>query len=203
METPPKISCEDNWMIELDSEVACGHFLVESESRRKLNGLRLDALSIPHYVIKKVRPHGVRHGKTEEQKELTLKNNITKEFTIVFEETQSIVNRNSNLAGPSRSASRWTSWHKKIARTVNPKRNSIDTKDSGISHSDFDQTSEVQSQSKTVSIKNQAKKSYNPFLLNNIGDGTLPRAIPGGTGTRPEAGGAHERTIQFIFCLLQ
>ena len=47
------------------------------------------------------------------------------------------------------------------------------------------------------------KKSHNPFLLNNIGDGTLPQAIPGGTGTRPKAGGAHERTIQFIFCLLQ
>ena len=51
--------------------VSCtyGHFLVDSESRRKLNKLRLDALSIPHYVIKKGRCHGARHGKTEEQKE--------------------------------------------------------------------------------------------------------------------------------------
>ena len=56
-------------------------------------------------------------------KELTLKKNITNEFTIVFSETKSIVNRNSKLAGPSRSASRWTSWHKKITRTVSPKRN--------------------------------------------------------------------------------
>ena len=47
----------------------CGQFLVESESRRKFNKLRLDALSIPHYVIKKGRCHGARHGKTEEQKE--------------------------------------------------------------------------------------------------------------------------------------
>ena len=31
----------------------CRQFLVESESRRKFNKLRLDALSIPHYVIKK------------------------------------------------------------------------------------------------------------------------------------------------------
>ena len=31
--------------------------------------LRLDALSIPHYVIKKGRHHGARHGKTEAQKE--------------------------------------------------------------------------------------------------------------------------------------
>ena len=29
----------------------CGHFLVESESRKKLNKLRLDALSIPHSGI--------------------------------------------------------------------------------------------------------------------------------------------------------
>ena len=47
----------------------CGHFLVESESRRKFHTLRLDALSIPNYVIKKGRSHGARHGKIEEQKE--------------------------------------------------------------------------------------------------------------------------------------
>ena len=96
----------------------CGHFLVESESRRKLHKLRLDALSIPHNVVKKGRLHGARHGKTEEQKEylepstrgrdapkeLTLKKNITKEFTIIFSETKSIVNCNPKLAGPSRSA---------------------------------------------------------------------------------------------------
>ena len=47
----------------------CGHLFVESESSQKSHTLRLDALSIPHYVIKKGRPHGARHGKTEEQKE--------------------------------------------------------------------------------------------------------------------------------------
>ena len=47
----------------------CGQFLIESESRRTFNKLRLDALSIPHYVIKKGRSHGARHGETEEQKE--------------------------------------------------------------------------------------------------------------------------------------
>ena len=50
----------------------CGQFLVESGSRRKFNKLRLDALSIPHYVIKKGRCHGARHGKTEELKEYVL-----------------------------------------------------------------------------------------------------------------------------------
>ena len=57
-----------------------------------------------------------------------------------------------------------------------------------------------------VTIRNrlhrQVKKSYNPFLLNNIGDGTLlPQEIPGGTGIRPKAGGAHE--FNSFFCLLQ
>ena len=47
----------------------CGQFLVDSESIRKLNKLRLDALSIPSNVIKKGRCHGARHGKIEEQKE--------------------------------------------------------------------------------------------------------------------------------------
>ena len=46
----------------------CGQFLVESESRRKFNKLRLYALFIPHYVIKKGRCHGARHRKPEEQK---------------------------------------------------------------------------------------------------------------------------------------
>ena len=31
----------------------CGHLLVESESSQKCNKFRLDALSIPHFVIKK------------------------------------------------------------------------------------------------------------------------------------------------------
>ena len=58
--------------------VIWGHFLVKSESRRKLNKLRLDALSIPHYVIKKERPRGARHGKTEAQKDYHIAYNAWK-----------------------------------------------------------------------------------------------------------------------------
>ena len=43
-------------------------------------------------------------------KELTARKNITKEFTVVFYEIKKIVIRNSELAGPSRSASKWISW---------------------------------------------------------------------------------------------
>ena len=46
----------------------CGNLLVESESSQHFSQWRPDALSIPHYVIKKERPHGARHGKTDAQK---------------------------------------------------------------------------------------------------------------------------------------
>ena len=46
----------------------CGQLLFDSDSRRKFNKLRLDALSIPNYVIKKGWSHGARHGKNDEQK---------------------------------------------------------------------------------------------------------------------------------------
>ena len=39
---------------------------------------RLDALSIPHFVIKKGRPHGARHGKTDAQKEHFVAHNTQK-----------------------------------------------------------------------------------------------------------------------------
>ena len=47
----------------------CGQFLTDSESRRKFHKLRLDANSIPDYVINKGAAHGARHGKTEVQRE--------------------------------------------------------------------------------------------------------------------------------------
>ena len=50
----------------------CGQCLIDKESKRKFSKLRLDALSIPNYVIKKGRCHGARHGKTEAQKEYHL-----------------------------------------------------------------------------------------------------------------------------------
>ena len=63
-ETIPKVQCSQCLLLHF-----CGQFLVESESKRKFNKLRLDVLSFPNYVIKKGRCHGARHGKTEEQKE--------------------------------------------------------------------------------------------------------------------------------------
>ena len=90
--------------------------------------------------------------------------------------------------------------------------NSKDVKNSGISHwrnrarmhrCDFDQTSELQSQSRTVSTENPEKNVQNLFLFNNVKDGTLlPQVIPGGIGTRPKAGEAHEFNsfFQIVCC---
>ena len=70
-ETIPKVQCSHCLLYWNQGFVycTCRQFLVESEYRRKFDKLRLDALSIPHYVIKKGRCHGARYGKTEEHKE--------------------------------------------------------------------------------------------------------------------------------------
>ena len=56
----------------------CGHLLVESESSQNFSQWRLDALSIPLYVIKKERLDGARHGKTDAQKEHFVAHNARK-----------------------------------------------------------------------------------------------------------------------------
>ena len=102
-ETVPKVQCSHCLLYWNQGIVCytCGQFLVESESRRKFNKLRLDTLSIPHYVIKKV--------KIEEQKEYHFAWNAWKRsckkvdsqgehllvFTIDFSEIKSIVYHNS------------------------------------------------------------------------------------------------------------
>ena len=116
----------------------CGHLLVESESSQKIHKLRLDALSIPNYVIKKGRLH---HGKTEAQKSTSqpimraedVSKRILMEFTIAFRKTLHIVMHNSKLAGPRRSASRWTGWHRKISLIAHQLRSLRDRRKTGIS----------------------------------------------------------------------
>ena len=100
-----------------------------------------DALSIPHYVIKKGRPHGARHGKTEAQKKISWSttrgrdvSRFLMEFTIVSNENQYIVIRNSKLAGPRRSASQWINWHRKTTPTAHLLRSMRDIRKTGISH---------------------------------------------------------------------
>ena len=70
-ETIPNVQCSHCLLFWNQGIVncTCGKFLIDSESRRKFNKLRLDALSIPNFVIKKGPTHGARHGNTEEQTE--------------------------------------------------------------------------------------------------------------------------------------
>ena len=111
-ETLPKVQCSECLICWNQGVVycTCGQFLVESELRRKFRKLRLDALSIPHYVIKKRRPHSARHGKTESQKEHFVAHNsrkrcIKKNFEGIHDRFQQyVVIRNSELAGLRRSA---------------------------------------------------------------------------------------------------
>ena len=70
-ETVPKVQCSPCLFYWNQGIVycTCGQCLIDSESRRKFNKLRLDALSIPNFVIKNGRAHCARHGKTEVQRE--------------------------------------------------------------------------------------------------------------------------------------
>ena len=70
-ETIPKVQCSErllHWNQGIVSCI-CGHLLRENESSRHFHQWRLDAVSIPNYVIKKVRSRGAWHGETEAQKE--------------------------------------------------------------------------------------------------------------------------------------
>ena len=68
-ETIPKVQCSECLLYWNQGNVYCtgGHLLRENQSSRGILRLTLDLLSIPNHVIKKERPHGYRHGKTEEQ----------------------------------------------------------------------------------------------------------------------------------------
>ena len=135
-ETIPKVHCS-HCLLYWDQGIVyctCGQFLVDSESKRKFHKLRLDALSIPHYVIKKGRSHGARHGKTEEQKEYHIAWNAWKRcfkkvdsqgghFTGIhdrFLRDPVFVNRNSQSDGQNKSAKRWTNLQKKTIRIISP-----------------------------------------------------------------------------------
>ena len=79
-ETFPKVQCSVCLLYWNQGVIccSCGHLLVESESSQNFSQWRLDALSIPHYVIKKERPHGARHGKTDAQKDHFVVHNACK-----------------------------------------------------------------------------------------------------------------------------
>ena len=79
-ETIPKVQCSECLLYWNQGIVycTCGHLLRKSQSSRGILRWTLDLLSIPNYVIKKGRPHGNRHGKTEEQIKHHIAQNLRK-----------------------------------------------------------------------------------------------------------------------------
>ena len=89
-------------------------------SCRRIHRLQLDLLSIPNYVIKTERPHGNRHGKTEEQREHFIAHNLRKRcikenFFEGIHDRFHFVTRNSELIELKKYASRWTRWRRNIS----------------------------------------------------------------------------------------
>ena len=60
---------------------------------------------------------------------------ILMEFTIVSNEIQYFVTRNSKLAGLRRSACQWINWHRKTTPAAHPLRSMTDIRKPGKSHS--------------------------------------------------------------------
>ena len=148
-ETTPKVQCSQCLLYWNQGFVycTCGQCLICSESRRKFNKLRLDAISIPDYAIKKGATHGARHGKTEVQREYHLASNAWKRcckkvdsqgehftgvFTIDFSEIQFIVNHNSQSDGQNKSEKSGMNLQKKTIHTNSLQKKGEDTKDNGI-----------------------------------------------------------------------
>ena len=68
-EISPKIQCLHCVKYWTEGMAYCdsGTWLVPTDSTRKLNRERFDALTIPHFTIKNGGSRGVRHDKSEEQ----------------------------------------------------------------------------------------------------------------------------------------
>ena len=108
--------------------------------------LRLDALFIPNYVIKKGPTHGARHGKTEVQREYHLAWNAWKRcckkvdsqgehFTGLhdrFLRDPIFMNHNSQSDRQNRSAKSGMDLQKKTIHIISLQRKRKDTKDNGI-----------------------------------------------------------------------
>ena len=164
----------------------CGHFLVESEFSQNFSQWRLDALSIPHYVIKKGRHHGARHGKNDAQKQYHIAFNAWKRCRKRVdgqeEHYEGIHDRflRDQVYRESQLKIGWTEQKciemDKLAQEDHSYRLSRKefnryqgqwyltlNKPGKMRRCDFDKTSEQQSQSRTVSTENQAQNLPEPI----------------------------------------
>ena len=124
-ETNPKTQCTECLLYWRECIVycTCGHLLRESAASRGAIQWTLDLLSIPNYVIKKGRPHGNRHGKTEEQRDHFIAHNLKgrcrkRGFEGIhdrFLRDEIFRESHSNMIELKKSVSRWTRSRKKIS----------------------------------------------------------------------------------------
>ena len=139
-------------------DCTCGHLLVESESSQNFYKWRLDALLIPHCANRDV------------SKEMM------KEFTIVSYEIQNVgwteqkCMEMDKLAQEDHSNRLSREEHFEISKTLVSHTEQIGAR---MHRCDFNRTSELQSQTRTVSTENQEKNVQNLFFFNNIKDGTF------------------------------
>ena len=166
--------------------------------------------SIQNYVNKKVRPHGVRHGKTEAQKEHFIVHNARRrcmkkkleEFTIASNEFQHIVIRNSKLAGLRRKASRCFNLHRKttlIAHLREIGKMGFHTGQMRKNAPMKLQTSEKHLKICAVSTVNLKKSDLKQFFSVNTENGIrCPlHPVPHG-GSRMNTGGAHNLRVNHL-----
>ena len=186
-ETIPKVQCSECLLFR-NKELSIALADISCESSQHFHQWRLDALSIPHFVIRKGRPRGARHGKTEVHFQHFLAHNARRRCLQL------------KLAGPRTSASQWINWHRKTTPTARPLRSMRDTRKTGVCHWtnraemhrwNSDQISEQQSQLWTVSTTNLEKSDLNQSLFINTKSGIRLLLLPvphGGSGMKP--GGA-------------
>ena len=197
-ETIPKVQCSQCLLWNKGViYCTCGQFLVENESRSLFHKLRLDALSIPQYVIKKRSlpwcstrqnwrtervPYSLSTRGRDAAKELTLEVDIYR-VSRSISQRPSIVNRNSKSDGQNK-CKEMDDLAKENHTNHFLKRNSKDMKDkwyvtlkksckNGLMRLPTRFSSCCPSQK--PSPPSPANRLQNPFLHNNTGgDGILP-----------------------------
>ena len=188
-ETIPEVQCSECLLYWNQGVIycTCGHLLVESESSQNFHQWRLDAFSIPHYVIKKVRPRGARHGKAESQEEHFVVHNARKRcikkefwwnsrsfptrFSTSWFATQNWLDRGEvhrdgeiGKGSPLLLPILWGVWE--------IKENGIYITEQAEMHRwNSDQTTEQQSQRWTVYTENPEKNDLNQFTFINTKGG--------------------------------
>ena len=85
----------------------------------------------------------------------------------------------------------------KIPRTVVSHIEKVGQKRADATSTRFSSCSLTQKPSPSRTVK----KLQNQYLHSNTGDGILPQAILGRTGTRPKAGGAHDENLKRMKCV--